>query len=143
MLRIGHFYMYTYITMKEERFSVSKTIKTPYPKIPFKEIKNKILGREYSLSLVLIGSKKSQSLNKKHRQKNKVANILTFSLSKVEGEIFITPKEVKKDIKKFNLNYRSLFALVYIHGLLHLKGRRHSSTMENEEMKWLYKLGFK
>lgn len=135
--------MYTYIIMKEETFSISKTIKIPYPKIPFKEIKDKILGKEYSLSLVLIGVKKSQFLNKKYRRKNKVANILTFSLSKMEGEIFITPKEIRKDLKKFGLSYRSLFALVYIHGLLHLKGSRHSSTMESEEMKWLYKLGFK
>ena len=93
-----------------ERFSLSKTIRSPIPALPWERMKDKILGKNYALSIVFIGGKKSASLNKKLRKKNKSANILTFPLSSKEGEIYLTPTEIKKDAKKFGLGHRQFFA---------------------------------
>lgn len=123
-------------------FSVINKTKATLPGLPFLEIKNKILGRGYSLSLAFIGKKKSQELNYTYRQKNNPTNILSFPLSKTEGEILICPAVVKTETKKFGKNYARLLVFLVIHGCLHLKGMVHSSTMEKAEEKYLSRFSF-
>jgi ssRNA-specific RNase YbeY (16S rRNA maturation enzyme) len=52
-------------------------------------MKESVLGKKYELSLVFIGDKKSKSLNKKFRNKDYKANILSFPIDNDMGEIFI------------------------------------------------------
>ena len=103
------------------------------PRVPFADLKNEILGRGYDLSVVFIGVRRSQELNRIHRKKDRPANILTFPLSKNEGEIFITPSQARKDAPKFRRSYREFIADLFIHGLFHLKGDAHGSTMKKHE----------
>lgn len=126
----------------EVNFSLTKRSRVSTPRLPFEDMKDKILGKSYILSLVFIGEKYSRDLNKKYRSKDTPTNILTFPLENNEGEIFITPLQVRKGMKKFDMNYREFFALIFIHGLLHLKGASHGSTMERMEEKWLKKFTF-
>ncbi|MEQ1500002.1 MAG: rRNA maturation RNase YbeY [Parcubacteria group bacterium] len=119
----------------QENFSITNTTKSTLPRVPFDKIKIAALGEKYSLSLVFIGEKKSQQLNFSYREKNRPTNVLSFSLDKKTGEIFITPGVVKKQLKKFGRNYSNLVAFLFIHGLMHLKGMEHGSTMEKAEMK--------
>jgi len=77
-----------------------------------------------------------QKLNKNYRNKNKPTNILSFPLSKNEGEILICPEVVKTELKKFNRTFAELLGFLVIHGALHLKGMTHSSTMEEVEKKY-------
>lgn len=123
-------------------FSVINKTKGKLPSLPFWEIKNEILGKKYILSLVFIGKNKSKELNNTYRKKNNPTNILSFSLSKKEGEILICPEVVKKEIKKFDKTYRELLMFLVIHGCLHLKGMDHSSTMEKAEEKYLSRINF-
>jgi probable rRNA maturation factor len=116
-------------------FSISKTTKGKLSSLPFKRMKNAVLGKNYELSLVFIGSAKSQTLNKKYRKKDKPANILSFPLSKTSGEIFICPETAKKDAYKFEMKEREFIGYLFIHGLIHLKGLQHGSTMERAEKK--------
>ena len=91
------------------------------------EIKNKVLGNKYELSLVFIGSTRSRKLNLTYRDKDKPANVLSFPLTKSSGEIFI------------DLNKTKTFSTLhlFIHGLLHLKGMQHGGKMESEEQRLL------
>ncbi len=116
-------------------FSINKTLKGKPPRLPFMKIKNTILGEEYDLSLIFIGSIRSKTLNKKYRNKNYPASILSFPINKKEGEIFIDLNEVKHTSKKFERKYENFVAFLFIHGLFHLKGYAHSSKMEEEEIK--------
>ncbi len=86
-----------------------------------------MLGEAYDLSLAFIGDKKALTLNQTLRSKNKIANVLSFPLSKTSGEILINKKQAIRD--NFSLDY------LFIHGLLHLKGLDHGSRMEREEEK--------
>ena len=99
-------------------------------------IKEDILGKEYILSLAFISKTKSKFLNNKYRGKNNPTNILSFPLSKKEGEILICPDVVKTETRKFGRTYRELLGFLVIHGTLHLKGMEHSSTMERIEKKY-------
>lgn len=64
------------------------------------KMKDKVLGKKYELSVVFIGDKKSQSLNKQFRNKNYTANVLSFPVDDDMGEIFINYPNAKKEAKK-------------------------------------------
>ncbi len=108
---------------------IANLTKRQVPNLPFADYKDKILGKDYDLSLVFCGSTLSRKMNWERREKNKPANILSFRLSEDTGEIFI-----KLPTKDFTV--RELF----IHGLLHLKGFDHGSKMDSEEKKFLSSL---
>jgi len=105
--------------------------------VPFVSIKNKILGKNYELSLSLLTSQKQKQINLKYRGKNETTNILSFPLSKTSGEITIDPIKVKKGASLFSMTYPQFFKYLFIHGCLHLKGFEHSSIMDKEEKKYL------
>lgn len=121
--------------MKEDKLSITNTTKSTLPSVPFARIKDAALGKDYCLSLVFIGERRSKKLNFSYREKNKSTNILSFSLDKKNGEIFITPAVAKRQTKKFGRNFGNLIAFLFIHGLMHLKGMEHGSTMEKAEEK--------
>lgn len=122
----------------EDKFSIINMTKGKLPSVPFLQIKNDILGKNYSLSLAFVDEKKSKEINKKYRNKDNSTNVLSFLLSKKEGEILLCPAVIKNEvkIKKFNKNYTELTGFLVIHGMLHLKGLDHSSTMERAEEKY-------
>jgi len=108
---------------------VTNLTKRTTPKLPFRGIKEKILGKKYELSLVLAGGRLMRKLNKERRGKDIEADTLSFSFSDKEGEIFINAKTTRE---------KMLF--LFVHSLLHLKGLKHSEKMEKEEKDWHNKL---
>lgn len=102
----------------------------------YEKIKNDILGKKYSLSIAFVSPKKSQEINKKYRNKNKPTNILSFALSKTEGELLLCKEVIRKELEKFDRNYKDLERFLVIHGMLHLKGLDHGKKMEKLEQKF-------
>lgn len=121
--------------MNSETFSITNKTKSTLPSVPFGKIKDSALGKDYNLSLVFIGERRSRKLNCGYREKDKSTNVLSFTLDKKTGEIFITPAVVKRQTKKFERNFQNLVTFLFIHGLMHLKGMDHGSTMERAEQK--------
>ncbi|MBU3668790.1 MAG: rRNA maturation RNase YbeY [Candidatus Taylorbacteria bacterium] len=116
-------------------FSISSTVKST-PKISgvlFTSIKEKVLGKNYELSLVFVGAKRARTLNNTHRQKDYATDILSFTLDKDAGEIIINPDKAKKKAKEFGRTFDNYLVFLFIHGLFHLKGFDHGSRMEAEE----------
>lgn len=103
------------------------------PNVPFCSIKNTVLGKDYELSLVFVGHTRSRHLNREYRNKNKPTNILSFPLSNTEGEIFIDLAKAQEEAPLFDRSHTNFVAFLFIHGLFHLKGYDHGSTMENKE----------
>ena len=123
--------------MNNKTLSISNTTKSRPPRLPFLDIKNEILGPDYALSIALIGDDESRELNRRYRNKDKPANVLSFPLSDTEGEIVIDPLQVERDAPLFSMEYEPFFAKIVIHGMLHLKGLEHGDTMEQEEERLL------
>lgn len=73
------------------------------------------------MSLVFTTTSHSKKLNRLYRKKNQPANILSFSITPSQGEIFLSNKLKEEVISLF------------IHGLCHLKGFSHGSRMESKE----------
>lgn len=119
-----------------ETLTIKNTTKGKPPRLPFASIKDRILGKSYELSLVFIGSRRSRALNKVYRKKDTPTDVLSFPLSKKEGEIFIDLSVARHKAPLFDEKYSNFIGFLFIHGLLHLKGFDHGSTMEHEEKKF-------
>ena len=107
------------------------------PDVPFLAIKEKILGKKYSLNIIFCSPAESKKQNLIYRDKDYPTNILSFPLSENEGEIYIPLGLVRYEAKKFEMSYIKFLHFLIIHGCLHLKGYDHSSTMEELEDKHL------
>lgn len=115
--------------------SITNTTRKPFPKIPFQKIKDEAMGTSYDLSIAVIGKCRMRRLNREHRQKDYPTDILSFSLDKNAGEIFLNPDKMKIKARQFGQTYENYVAFLFIHGLMHLKGFDHGSTMEKAEAK--------
>ena len=118
---------------QNEQFSITNTTKGKLPRLPFELMKDAVLGKKYELSLTFIGETRSRNLTKQYRKKDKVSNVLSFPLDKDSGEIFITPSQAKKEAKLYENTPNKHMGFLFIHGLLHLAGFDHGSTMESKE----------
>lgn len=124
-------------TILEGTLNISTTLKSA-PRIDgalFERLKNKVLGKDYDLSLVFVGKKLGRRLNREHRGKDYTTDILSFPLDKKNGEIFINPEKSRSKSKEFDRNFSNYLQFIFIHGLFHLKGFDHGSRMESEEAK--------
>ncbi len=97
------------------------------------KLRKEILKEKYSLSVNFISPKEAKVLNEKYRNKDYTPNILSFPLSKNEGEIFICLSVAKKEAKEFSLSYQDFLKLLLVHGTLHLKGLDHGDKMDRQE----------
>lgn len=104
---------------------------------PYLAMKDAILGTSYDLTIVFCTPEESRVRNMLYRQKNYPTNVLSFPLSKKEGEIYLCLSIVRKGAKDFDMSYHQFLQFLIIHGMLHLKGYDHSSTMERLERKYL------
>ncbi len=123
--------------MSEEVSILNKTKGTlSHDTVPFDEYKNKILGKNYELSIVYVGEKFIQNLNKKYRKINKPTDILSFSLEKNSGEIFFCEKIAEKKAREFERTPDNFVKFLFIHGMVHLLGYDHGNKMESLETRF-------
>src|SRR3989338_8942132 len=83
----------------------------------FKRLQKEVLGPHYDLQHAFLSPKEMRKVTLRTKNKNKVSNVLSFPLSKTSGEILIC----KKAAAPYSVPY------LFIHGLLHLKGFKHSA----------------
>lgn len=95
--------------------------------IPFLKIKEKVLGKGYDLSVVLLKQAEMRKVTLRTKKKDKVSNVLAFALTRHSGEVLLCPSVAKP----YSVTH------LFIHGCLHLKGMTHGSTMECIEQKLL------
>lgn len=118
---------------KNDTFAIFNQTKGKLPSLPFKAIKEAVLGKLYVLELVFVGTAESKKINAEYRGKNKPANTLSFSLSKNTGQIFVCPTKARKEARRYKKTPDEFIGFLFIHSLLHLEGYRHGSTMDSEE----------
>lgn len=85
-----------------------------------------------------ISESKIKDLNKRHLSHNHSTDILTFDYSQGKGivsEIYIAPKKVEKNAKKYSQSIENETLRVISHGLLHLCGYNDITNDEAREMR--------
>ena len=123
-------------------FAIAHTIRQTVPRLPFEDIKKKILGGAYELSVAFISSQKMRALNRRSRRIDASTDILSFPLSKETGEIYISLADAAKKAGVFGMTPRQYLGFLFIHGALHLKGMDHGKKMETEERRLCRQFGF-
>lgn len=108
-----------------------------YPSLPYSKIKNAVLGTNYDLSLVFIGTQRARDLNQAHRDKTTVPDVLSFPLAPNVGEIYLCLPRIARTAHHFDHTPKQHTGYLFIHGLLHLKGYDHGATMERAEKRFL------
>ncbi len=124
-----------------ETFSLINSTKATLPEWPFVQMKNAVLGEQYELSVAIVSEKKIHELNLVHREKDSPTDILSFPLDEQNGEIYLNLDYTKKKAREFGQTYENYLGYLFIHGLLHLNGFDHGSTMESEEAKYCKAFG--
>ena len=127
-------------------FAVKKATSVSLPKIPFQKMAERVLGKKYELSLVVCGDSLAQRMNRRYRpgrsgKKSYRPNVLSFPLTKSSGEIFLNAACAAREAKKYKVSLTARLALLYVHGLFHLKGLDHGARMERLERAMLKKFG--
>lgn len=123
---------------KSKTFEITGGLKTNSSLIDefvFSLMKKAVLGDDYELSLVIISKNEIKKLNKSYRGINEPTDILSFPLSDGDGEIFICLEIARKEASNFGRSYDNFVKFLFIHGLVHLKGFKHSDKMEVKEKK--------
>jgi probable rRNA maturation factor len=126
--------------VKNITFNLTNTTEAKLPRginsLAFSEMKDAILGKKYELSVIIIDKKEIRKLNREYRGIDKPTDILSFPLSDDFGEIYINLEVAKIESTKFDRTYENFLAFLFIHGLVHLKGFDHGSTMESIEARF-------
>jgi probable rRNA maturation factor len=121
---------------------IKATYRGKVPRIAFLRIARYILGDTYELSLVICGDSLAQRMNKEYRKKTYKPNVLSFPISKNEGEIFLNIPKAAREARQYRTTLEKRAALLFVHGCYHLKGLDHSDKMEALEQKTLRRFGY-
>jgi probable rRNA maturation factor len=108
-----------------------------------KYISKKLNYTHHYESIVLnynfVSSKKQLVINKEFLNHDYNTDIITFDLSRdennLEADLFISPKQVKKNSTKYKTGFNQEINRVIIHGCLHLFGFNDKTLLECELMR--------
>ncbi len=106
------------------------------PNLRILDLKNEILGKDFSLSVSLLLPKNSKKINFKQRKQKYVPNTLSFLYTDSSGEVIMTPEVIQSERKDFDHTYEEHFLYLLVHSILHLKGHLHGEEMEKAEKKY-------
>lgn len=102
------------------------------------------------VSLLICGDARIRELNREHRNKDKVTDVLSFpshenlrknrSLYKelFLGDLAICHQQTKRQAKTFDISYFDEFIHLFFHGVIHLMGYDHELGPKEEKLmqKW-------
>ncbi|HEK86667.1 MAG: rRNA maturation RNase YbeY [Candidatus Saccharicenans sp.] len=125
---------------------INQLKKKPAPtkklKVMLEELERRYKLRGAELSLIFVGPKTIQNLNKKYRRRNKPTDVLSFGLKEKApdgkfylGDIVICPAIAQRQAREKGHSVEREIAILSIHGFLHLLGFEHFQGLEEEEAK--------
>jgi len=139
----------------------NSTVDQSFPESFFKKIFECALGeldwsdQDIEVSVSLVSEQEIKELNKKHRNKDAITDVLSFPMGEQItpipinlGDIFICPARVKADAQEQEISLDQRMAWASIHGFLHLAGYDHevskteAKKMSELEQKILAKWAF-
>lgn len=89
-------------------------------------IKLKVL----ELSIVFVCDARMRSLNKRHKDKDKITDVLAFNY----GEIIICLSQAKRQAKELGHSLKEELGILLIHGILHLSGQKDITKKDFDKM---------
>lgn len=116
---------------------ITNTTSVSHPKtIPYQDIKDTVLGTGYELSVVFCGQHLIRRLNRETRGKDYATDVLSFPLSEQSGELFVCRDICERRAREHERDIENYIAMLFVHGLVHLKGYDHGDTMDRLERRY-------
>ncbi|MBI2175136.1 MAG: rRNA maturation RNase YbeY [Parcubacteria group bacterium] len=97
-------------------------------------LRTRVLGRNYELTVVWIGTRRIKGLNRRYRGKDQATNVLAFPLEAAYGEIFLCAPVLRREAAQLGKALDTHATFLFIHALLHLAGADHHNKAEAEKM---------
>lgn len=134
------------------RLEINNQTNFQYPKKELKKEAQELLEKvgitgDCQLSIAIVKEDRIQEINKKWRDKDKRAGVLSFVEKEIQGEfyepqaklylgeVFLCPDYIKKQAKKSGKDSEQEFLRYFRHGLLHLAGLNHKQMEEINKSK--------
>ena len=95
------------------------------------ELKHK---SNYHVSIAFVLAPAIRQANREYRGKDRVTDVLSFSLSSESGELLICFAQAQKQAKAMKHSVRNEVIFLLVHGMLHLFGHDHEKEDEAEKM---------
>ncbi len=88
------------------------------------------------LSVVIVGVKRMAKLNAQYRGQQKPTDILSFRADAENeyGDLIICPEYIEKKAREYNQPIKEAYAVLCIHGMLHLLGYDHETDRDFKKM---------
>jgi len=111
----------------------------------FKKLsKSKFIKKSHQFTILLTNDKFMKKLNYKFRKKNKSTDVLSFPFNqKVNNNTYLGDIAIGYEIinkRSIKTNFKLELDKMWIHGLLHLLGYKHSKIKDYNKMNKLEKL---
>lgn len=92
-------------------------------------------NNEYEISLLITDDETIKQYNKEYRNMDKATDVLSFPMNDnfMLGDVAISFDTAKKQAEEAEINIDREISFLFIHGLLHLLGYEHETSMEDEE----------
>lgn len=89
----------------------------------------------YEISLLITDDETIHQLNKEYRQKDRPTDVLSFPMDDevMLGDIVISLDTAKNQAQEREIGLDREIAFLFIHGLLHLLGYDHETSVEDEK----------
>lgn len=90
---------------------------------------------QYEISLLITNDETIHLLNKEYRQKDKPTDVLSFPMEDdiMLGDIVISLDTAKNQAQEREIGLDREIAFLFIHGMLHLLGYDHETSIEDEK----------
>ena len=93
-------------------------------------------------TLRVVGAAEARRLNFAFRRRNYATNVLSFSYGPGVGDVVLCHPVIVREAREQGKALAAHYAHLVVHGLLHLRGRKHGKNMERTEIRILRRLGY-
>ncbi len=124
----------------KENYFTEKKIKTIVEQT-LRGVREKLINCEISIHLV--GESYIKKINKQYRGKDVITDVISFATQDISwgrqteidlGDLFICPKQIKRQAQDFEVDYQEEFKRILVHGVLHLCGFDHQTERDGKKM---------
>ncbi len=115
----------------QTKFSIPNSKITPTIKQACKSLR---LTKYKEISIVFVGARRMQSINKKYLGHDYVTDVITFDLQEA-AEIIICPMVAFKNARDYGQSLTKEILLYVIHGILHLAGYDDHAPRDRDVMR--------
>jgi probable rRNA maturation factor len=100
------------------------------------------------VSIVVVGASEGRRLNAEFRGRRRATNVLSFPYGKDAGDVVLCHPVIAREARAQGKTLAAHYAHLVVHGVLHLRGRRHERArdarrMEREEIRALRRFGLR